>query len=649
LLRKLVEAFPCLIVNIRDLGEYLPLEPEIFDIVIIDEASQVSIAQAFPAILRGKKVVVLGDKKQYSNVKSHNASVEMNNFLLNNVKLAYNGYISNFPEDKQQVLSDVVNMFDVKKSVLDFLTRIANYSCSLRKHFRGYPELISYSNKHFYNSYLQVMKIRSRPADTVLNFHILENVEEKDLYSNVNSFECECILNKLVELKEEGSCQSVGIITPFTNQQRYIYGEILSHEDSEYFLEKLNLKVMTFDTCQGDEKDIIFYSFVERPDEDNLKYIFLKDLRRIDDEEEGSIKAQRLNVGFSRAKEEMHFILSKNFEDISGEIGQALKHYFNQLQNAKKLPSPDNCQSEMEKFVLGLLTQTDFYKNFNEDIEVHAQFPIGKYLKQIHDIETPKYRTDFLVVLRDGLKKAYNIVIEYDGFEYHFKESDNIGIQNYDKFYVEQDVERQKILESYGYHFIRLNKFIVRNNPIGYLDKRFSQIVKNRENNDPLIEQVLSDAEEIARGNIKRCPKCGLFKDIKEFVDYRRSTGLGRYCNECKAPKKKRKEPFVLSEYSKAILDGLTEKADSDQVTDDDNGDSVSVEITRPLTKKEIIENAIKAGKTLKIDYRSRYNNKTSRTIKPISINGDFLRAYCHLRRDNRTFRISHIKGITDN
>jgi hypothetical protein len=48
---KLKEAFPCIVAGIRDYAEYIPLEPGIFDVVIIDEASQVSIAQAFPALL----------------------------------------------------------------------------------------------------------------------------------------------------------------------------------------------------------------------------------------------------------------------------------------------------------------------------------------------------------------------------------------------------------------------------------------------------------------------------------------------------------------------------------------------------------------------------------------------------------------------
>ena len=64
----LKDAFPCIISGIRDYADYIPLEKDLFDLLIIDEASQVSIAQSFPAILRAKKVVILGDSKQFGNV-----------------------------------------------------------------------------------------------------------------------------------------------------------------------------------------------------------------------------------------------------------------------------------------------------------------------------------------------------------------------------------------------------------------------------------------------------------------------------------------------------------------------------------------------------------------------------------------------------
>jgi superfamily I DNA and/or RNA helicase len=60
---------PASLQGIRDYAEYIPLEEGMFDLVIIDEASQVSVAQAFPALIRAKKVLILGDKKQFSNIK----------------------------------------------------------------------------------------------------------------------------------------------------------------------------------------------------------------------------------------------------------------------------------------------------------------------------------------------------------------------------------------------------------------------------------------------------------------------------------------------------------------------------------------------------------------------------------------------------
>jgi hypothetical protein len=82
---RLKKAFPCILAGIRDYAEYIPLQPEIFDLLIIDEASQVSIAQAFPALLRAKKILILGDKKQFSNIKAAQARSDTNREYLNSL------------------------------------------------------------------------------------------------------------------------------------------------------------------------------------------------------------------------------------------------------------------------------------------------------------------------------------------------------------------------------------------------------------------------------------------------------------------------------------------------------------------------------------------------------------------------------------
>src|SRR5205823_6792457 len=111
----LKQAFPCIIAGIREFAEYVPLRQEIFDVVVVDEASQVSVAQAFPALLRAKKVVVLGDQKQFSNVKAAFASNERNSAFRNDLRTFFRDHISDSAERLQRAAR-----FDVKRSVLDF-------------------------------------------------------------------------------------------------------------------------------------------------------------------------------------------------------------------------------------------------------------------------------------------------------------------------------------------------------------------------------------------------------------------------------------------------------------------------------------------------------------------------------------------------
>jgi hypothetical protein len=61
---KVIGAFPLWVGQMRHLGEFLPFEPELFDLVVVDEASQVNIAEIIPAFYRGSRVCVVGDDKQ---------------------------------------------------------------------------------------------------------------------------------------------------------------------------------------------------------------------------------------------------------------------------------------------------------------------------------------------------------------------------------------------------------------------------------------------------------------------------------------------------------------------------------------------------------------------------------------------------------
>ncbi|NQT67423.1 MAG: topoisomerase DNA-binding C4 zinc finger domain-containing protein [Actinobacteria bacterium] len=532
---KLKNAFPCILVGIRDFAEYIPLEPGIFDLIVIDEASQVSIAQAFPALLRAKKVVIFGDKKQFSNTKAALARSDTNKEYLNNLEITFKEEVST---GVAQITS--LKKFNIKTSILDFFESINNFNVQLLKHFRAYKEIISYSNKYFYRDNLQVMKIRGKHINDVLKFTFIKHDGKEEIISNTNIPEIEFIVSELINMKENKIEKSVGIITPHTHQQKLLMEKINNLPESSYLFDKLKLKIMTFDTCQGEERDIIFYSMVATKEMDRLWGVFIKDLKSVDLEEQGQIKAQRLNVGFSRAKECMHLVLSKPTEEYSGSIGEALRHYFSILEEAKKEKdiSQVDSKSKMEPKVMNWFYQTNFWKENKQYIHFEPQFKIGEYFKQLDKrYNHPKYIVDFLIIYSNG-NSEYRIVIEYDGLSDHFKEGFDLNEYNYQDYYTDEHLYREKVIESYGYNFIRINRFNIGNNPIDTLDKQINQILKGDNEGTYFQSNIQNTVENMIDGKMKMCLKCKKIKSISDFKDSNLLNGFGRICNTCKVKRR---------------------------------------------------------------------------------------------------------------
>lgn len=529
---KLSNAFPCILAGIRDYAEYIPLNHQMFDLLIIDEASQVSLAQAFPALIRAKKVLILGDRKQFSNIKAAQARSDTNRDYLSRLEGSFKSSVS---RDSSQLVR--LGKFNIKTSVLEFFEFISNYSMQLTKHFRGYKEIISYSNKHFYRNSLQVMKIRAKNIDEVIKFTKVKASAKDELRINSNNAEVEFIKSELLRLKMEKNEMSVGIITPHTNQQKLLVDQISKMPEYDYFVENFKLKIMTFDTCQGEERDIIYYSMVATKESDKLWGVFIKDLNNVDIEEDGQIKAQRLNVGFSRGKECIHFVISKDIEDFNGSVGEALRHYKLVLDEAlaERKASETDQRSGMEPEVLNWFYQTDFWLSNKKAITFIPSFEIGKYLKQLDPTYThPMYKVDFLVAYKDRDEKERKIVIEYDGFEEHFKDLNQVDEYNYESYMSDGDVYRQKVLESYGYKFLRINKFNSGHNPVETLDRRLKEMTKPEVKINPWLTKLHATIEDIQSGDLKECPKCKNLREFDEFKDASLSRGVGRICKHCK-------------------------------------------------------------------------------------------------------------------
>jgi very-short-patch-repair endonuclease len=493
----------------------------------------VSVAQALPALLRAKKVVVLGDSKQFSNVKSANASNELND--------KYRANLVQFFESSVTRQADILQrlaMFDVKKSILEFCSLAASYSVMLRKHFRSYQELIGYSSSTFYNHQLQAIKIRGVPLDEVICFDQVD-VGDHRVTRGTNQAEANFILERLLELVDEDEAPSVGVITPFRDQQTLLSKFLFGHPRGRDFEDRLRLKVMTFDSCQGEERNIIFYSMVASEGLDALNYVFPVSLENAQETVEDKLKVQRLNVGFSRAQEMIWIVHSMPLSQYRGAIGQALNYYANVLNRKDVNADQTDPASPMEAKVLDWLQKTAFVQANIERIEILPQFPIGDYLRQLDPTyRHPAWRVDFLLTYQSD-RGPVHVVIEYDGFEHHFQANRHVHVGNHERYLLEADVERQLTLESYGYRFLRVNRFNLGTDPVTTLSDRLQRLVEvaGGEPASAVVTHMQSQAVGLANRELKPCTRCGEIRDQTSFFDPSLGGGTGAYgrvCMPCK-------------------------------------------------------------------------------------------------------------------
>jgi hypothetical protein len=248
----------------------------------------------------------------------------------------------------------------------------------------------------------------------------------------------------------------------------------------------------------------------------------------------------------SRGQEKIVFVHSKALEKYSSALRIALQHYRSEFERAKSMPTEEDVDaaSPMERKVLHWLAQVPLIRDLDGNCEILANFELGRYLKQLDpSYHHPEYRVDFLLRMDIG-ERHYQMVLEYDGFEYHFAKGIPNGMINSETwraYLTEGDLEREKVLESFGYPMIRLNRFNLGKDPVatidGMLRERLDSILNGSEPHD-LIKKDAATANEIEEGlksgDYKRCSKCDRDLPIEMFRDSRTKSGFGRLCRECK-------------------------------------------------------------------------------------------------------------------
>lgn len=304
----LLKAFPIWLASLNSLHRVLPLKQALFDLVIIDEASQSNITSALPALYRAKRALVVGDAKQLRHYSFLSKQTEARQVA----KQQLQGDESALASYRDNSILDLVN---------DQLTA-QNQLAFLDEHFRCKPELIHFSNRHFYGGHLRIMQKRPCSAQGHLHIHRVKGIRDNKGINNIEAEALFALLDKHMEKdRQTGVCQSIGILSPYRHQAEYLAETLFKR----YPIETINqhrMKVATPFGFQGEERDIMLLSFCV---DDNSKRasVYLN-------------KEDMFNVAITRAKHQQHLFLSMDESRLSHEhmlrrYIQTISQYTNEL------------------------------------------------------------------------------------------------------------------------------------------------------------------------------------------------------------------------------------------------------------------------------------------------------------------------------
>ncbi|MBI9008868.1 MAG: DUF4011 domain-containing protein [Tenericutes bacterium] len=313
----------------------MPLVYGMFDLVVIDEASQMYVEKGIPAIYRAKKVCIAGDTKQLRPSSLGVGRVEDEDIYY-----------------ESELLRDI--SVDAK-SLLD-LARYKYKETILNFHYRSdFEELIAFSNYAFYNGKLIVSPNQVKPSKPPIEYIYVKDGVFENRRNLQEGIEVVKLLRKI--LKERKNNESIGVIT-FNSTQRDLIENLIDEElykRSKYqkiFEEELfrkdededkSLFIKNIENVQGDERDIIIFSMGYATGPDG---IFRRQFGWLNND--GG--QNRLNVAISRAKKKIYFVSSMypeefKVEDLNSTGPKLLKEYMsyckyistNQIDLAKEL------------------------------------------------------------------------------------------------------------------------------------------------------------------------------------------------------------------------------------------------------------------------------------------------------------------------
>lgn len=274
-------AIPVWIMPCFRIAQSLPAKLASFDLVVLDEASQ-SDASALPALLRGKRVLVVGDHKQVSPTAAFTSEAAITE-LRDRLASTRHRY-------REQLLPG--------RSVFDLAqTCYADARVALSQHFRCVPALIAFSNAHFYHDRLEPRRLPPGAASRLEPAVVDVRVPNGRKKGKTNQVEAQAIVDYLAKELAPSTGElarrraTVAVISLMGQEQARLVRRLALDVLSDAQLATHRIAFGEPPTFQGDERDVVLLSMVASPRECPAQV--------------GRTYDQRFNVAMSRARDRL--------------------------------------------------------------------------------------------------------------------------------------------------------------------------------------------------------------------------------------------------------------------------------------------------------------------------------------------------------
>lgn len=422
-LNKCREAVPAWVMPLHRVWDTVDPVPGMFDVIIVDEASQCGL-EALPLFYLSKKMLIVGDDKQISPE------------AVGLPRDAVHRLMEEFFHDFQ-----FKSTFDVESSLFDHgKLRYGTRRITLREHFRCMPEIIRFSNELCYSD-APLIPLRQYGPDRLEPLkHVFVEGGYREGTNNraINRPEADAIAETIVELCRDPKYaeKTMGVVVLQGDAQAGLIEEKLLNFLGAEEMEKRRLICGNPYSFQGNERDVMFLSMVAATNER------IGPLTKAADE-------RRFNVAASRARDQMWLFYSVRREDLSTScLRRKLLEFFEDT-HPHRIAGIEKDELE-RRAAQDNRTVIKPPPPFDSWFEVDVALELArKGYNVIPQYEVAGKRIDLVV---EGGRAR--LAVECDGDKYH-------GVDRYD-----EDMQRQRMLERCGWEFFRVRESAF------YLDKR---------------------------------------------------------------------------------------------------------------------------------------------------------------------------------